>query len=125
METKNRQVRIEKTFTVFFGNFKQLCNISEKIMPQKIKKTLLTSITIFISFVMVGCPVCENNQPKGFENITHGQGPDGNLDYIIMFVAIIIVGFTLIMSIKYLIKPKEKNKDHIKNLVVNENNLTD
>jgi len=132
METKNRQIEIDKDFTIFFGptyrigrNRKQPLTISEKILPQKIRKTLLTITALFISAIVLACPVCEGNQPKGFENITHGQGPDGNIDYVIMFVAIIIVGYTLIMSIKYLVKPKENNKNHIKNLVVNEQNHTD
>ena len=89
------------------------------------KKKVLTLLLFFISAVLLACPVCEANQPKGFENITHGQGPDGNLDYFILVSAIIIVGYTLIMSVKYLVKPKEDNKNHIKNLVVNENNPED
>lgn len=89
------------------------------------KKKIITFIILLISAVIIACPVCEGNQPKGFKNITHGQGPEGNIDYIIMFIAILIVGFTLIMSIKYLIKPKEDNKDHIKNLVVQKNNHSD
>lgn len=126
MKTKNRHIVIEETSNLFFGNSKKSPTISEeKIIPQKLKRILLTSVMLFISAILLACPVCEKNQPKGFENITHGQGPDGNIDYIIMFVAIIIVGFTLIMSIKYLVHPKEKNKNHIKNLVVNEQNFTD
>ena len=70
------------------------------------------------------CPMCKSNQPKGFENITHGEGPEGNLDYIIMYGAIVIVGYTLFMSIKYLANPKEKQASHIKNLVLDEHNRT-
>ena len=66
------------------------------------------------------CDVCEKNQPAGFENITHGSGPSGTLDYIIIWVGIIIVGATLFLSLKYLIRPKESNPDHIKNIVKNE-----
>lgn len=66
------------------------------------------------------CDVCEKNQPAGFENITHGPGPSGTLDYIIIWVGIIIVGATLFLSLKYLIRPKESNPDHIKNIVKNE-----
>jgi len=66
------------------------------------------------------CDVCEKNQPAGFENITHGQGPSGTLDYIIIWVGVVIVAATLFMSVKYLIKPKEGNPDHIKNIVRNE-----
>lgn len=88
------------------------------------KRKILTLVVLLISAVSFACPLCESKQPKGFENITHGQGPEGDMDYIIMFTAIIIVGYTLIMSIKYLVKPKENDKSHIKNLVVDEQNLT-
>ena len=82
-------------------------------------------IAFLISAVSIACPLCESKQPKGFENITHGEGPDGNIDYIIMYTAIVIVGYTLIMSIKYLVKPREKEKSHIKNIVLGDRNLVD
>ncbi len=74
------------------------------------------------SIITMVCPLCKSNQPKGFEDITHGVGPEGNLDFVIMYTAIIIVGYTLFMSIKFLINPKEKNQGHIKNLVLDEYN---
>lgn len=89
------------------------------------KNKLFTIIALFISAASMACDLCKAKQPKGFENITHGEGPEGNLDYIIMLVAIVIVGFTLIMSVKYLVKPKEKDENHIKYLVLNEENLSD
>lgn len=66
------------------------------------------------------CDVCEKNQPTGFKNITHGAGPTGTIDFVIMGVGIIIVVATLFLSVKYLIRPKESNPDHIKNIVRNE-----
>lgn len=72
------------------------------------------------TFYTFACDVCKENQPKGLENITHGAGPSGNLDLIIIWSAVVIVGFTLFFSLKYLIKPKETNPDHIKNIVRNE-----
>jgi hypothetical protein len=89
------------------------------------KNKSLTIPALFISAGTMACDLCKAKQPKGFENITHGEGPEGDLDYIIMFSAIVIVGYTLIMSIKYLVKPKEKNENHIKNLVLNEENLSE
>jgi len=89
------------------------------------KHKILIIVALLISSVSIACDLCKAKQPKGFENITHGQGPEGDLDYIIMFSAIVIVGYTLIMSIKYLVKPKEKSVDHIKNLVINEEKLSD
>lgn len=89
------------------------------------KHKIPTIIALLISATSMACDLCKTKQPKGFENITHGEGPEGNLDYIIMIIAVVIVGYTLIMSIKYLVKPNEKNVDHIKNLVLNEEKLSD
>ncbi len=64
------------------------------------------------------CEVCESKQPKILKGITHGSGPTGTMDYIITWSAVVIVGVTLYLSIKYLIKPKETAPDHIKNITV-------
>lgn len=86
------------------------------------KKILLFFVVLFFLGNQLGwaCDVCEKNQPSGFENITHGAGPSGVLDYIIIWVGIIIVVATLFLSLKYLVKPRENNPDHIKNIVKNE-----
>ncbi len=85
------------------------------------KITILLTAGFLLSFDLANaCELCKKNQPKGFENITHGAGPSGTLDYIIIWSAIIIVGITLFLSIKYLIKPQENNPEHIKNIVKNE-----
>lgn len=69
----------------------------------------------------IACDLCKKNQPKGFENITHGQGPTGNMDYIITWSAIVLVIITLFFSIKFLVRPKENNPGHIKNIVWDQN----
>ena len=89
------------------------------------KNRLLIIIALLISNAGFACEVCKAKQPKGFENLTHGEGPQGNIDYIIMYSALIIVGYTLIMSVKHLVKPKENNLDHIKNLVLNDSNFSE
>ena len=65
------------------------------------------------------CEVCERNQPKAFRGIIHGAGPDSNWDYVSIGITAIIVVLTLIYSIKWLIKPNEKNTDHIKYSILN------
>lgn len=67
------------------------------------------------------CDVCNRRQPEALQNVIHGIGPQGNIDYIITTTAAIIVGITLFFSIKYLVKPKEDQADHVKNIVVNKN----
>ena len=88
------------------------------------KRVIITAFLFTVHHVIVACDLCKANQPKGFENLTHGEGPQGNVDYIIMVIAIIIVGYTLIMSIKYLARPKETENNHVKNLVVGDKNVS-
>lgn len=85
------------------------------------KRILLFTWLFFLGqYMSFACDLCKENQPKGFENITHGTGPSGDWDYYIIWGAVIIVAFTLFYSIKFLINPKENDPDHIKNIVRNE-----
>lgn len=86
------------------------------------KNKIMLLVVLLIGSIATACPLCKEKQPAGFENITHGEGPDGNMDYVIMWTAIVIVGYTLIMSIKYLVRPKEGQQDHIKNIIVQDRN---
>ena len=83
---------------------------------------------IFLLFFMLtswqgllACEVCKKNQPAPLRGITHGIGPTGTIDYIIISIASVIVAVTLYLSIKYMVKPKEGDVCHIKNIVLNEN----
>lgn len=77
---------------------------------------------LFIAFhssaQVFACTVCRSQQPEAFEEITHGVGPEGYSDYIVVVIACGVVLITLVMSIRYLIQPKETNADHIKNLIL-------
>ncbi|WP_367915556.1 hypothetical protein [Leadbetterella sp. DM7] len=64
------------------------------------------------------CEVCKSRQPAALSGITHGSGPQGNADYMIIWGAVVIVGITLFLSIKYLVKPQESAPDHIKNIII-------
>ena len=83
----------------------------------------LVAIFFFSAYqpMAIACDLCKKNQPKGLENITHGEGPSGNIDYIITWSAIVLVAVTLFFSIKYLVRPKENRPDHIKNIVWDKN----
>jgi uncharacterized BrkB/YihY/UPF0761 family membrane protein len=87
-------------------------------LKKHFKRIALSLVGFFQFFTAIACDVCQNNQPKGLENISHGAGPDSQWDMVIIWTAAIIVGLTLIFSLKYLIKPNEKAKDHIKNIVI-------
>lgn len=66
------------------------------------------------------CELCQQQQPKILRGVTHGSGPTGNIDYIIISGAAIIVAITLFFSIKYLVRPQESAPDHIKNITTHQ-----
>ena len=84
-----------------------------------IKSLLLTILLCFFMVSMYACPACEKQQPKLLQGITHGSGPNGNWDYVIIAIAFTIVLLTLFYSIKWLIKPGEQANSHIKQIILN------
>jgi hypothetical protein len=81
-------------------------------------KYLLSVLIIFIAQIANACPVCEKQQPKLTQGLTHGAGPQSNWDWVIIAIISVITILTLIYSIKYLVKPGEKNEDHIKQSIL-------
>ncbi len=83
------------------------------------KKVILFTIFILSQIIVLACPACEKQQPKLLKGITHGAGPGGNWDYVIVAIAVAIVLFTLFFSVKWLIRPGEQSQNHIKRLILN------
>ena len=84
------------------------------------KKTIITLIICCAASAIYACPVCERAKAKtAFGSISHGAGPTSNWDYFAVWITAIAVVLTLVYSIKYLVKPNEKNSDHIKNSILN------
>lgn len=69
------------------------------------------------------CELCEEQQPKWLRGVVHGPGPTSGWDYVIMAVSILIVVAVLYYSIKFLVKPGEKDPGHIKYSILNLNDL--
>lgn len=82
-------------------------------------KHLISVLVIFIAQIAIACPVCEKQQPKITQGLTHGAGPQSNWDWVIIAVITIITVLTFVFSLKYLIKPGEKSTNHIKQLILN------
>ena len=83
------------------------------------KKILIILIFLVTEYTIHACPVCERNQPKILRGIVHGAGPDSNWDYVSVYVTGIIAILALFYSIKWLIRPNEKNTDHVKYSILN------
>ena len=83
------------------------------------RKFHLILFVFFASVVQaIGCEVCKRNQPELLQDISHGTGPQADSEYYIIGGAILVVFFTLIYSIKYLLKPGERSPEHIKNIIL-------
>jgi formate hydrogenlyase subunit 3/multisubunit Na+/H+ antiporter MnhD subunit len=67
----------------------------------------------------LACSVCEKQQPKVLRGITHGAGPQSNWDYLIIAIVVIIALISLVYSIKYILQPGERQKEHIKYIILN------
>jgi len=85
------------------------------------KKILFTISLLLTGIFSWACPACENQQPAMLKGITHGTGPSSNWDYVIVLVAALIVLATLYYTVKWLIRPGEKEANHIKRTVLNFN----
>lgn len=83
------------------------------------KKLLLLIPLIGFGLIALACPACEKQQPKILRGITHGAGPSGNWDYVIVAAALVITLATLFYAVKWMIKPGETNINHIKRTVLN------
>ena len=83
------------------------------------KKYLLILLMALSGFVANACPVCDKQQPKVLQGITHGAGPQSQWDYVIISFAVVIVVITLFYSVKWLFRPDEKSQDHIKQIIIN------
>ena len=82
------------------------------------KNTAVLFFLLLMNFVFA-CDACKLQQPKVTRDFTHGVGPRGDFDWIIVAVIAVITILTFIYSLKFLVKPGEKERDHIKNSIFN------
>jgi hypothetical protein len=83
------------------------------------KKLILVFGFLFLSALAMACPECEKRQPKILKGIAHGAGPESQWDYVIVYGMALIVAFTLVATIIFIIKPREDSKNHIKRTILN------
>lgn len=83
------------------------------------KKLVLIVLLFLPSIITSACDVCKKQQPKILSGIAHGAGPDSRWDYLIISITGVAVLLTFFYSIKFLLKPGEKSKTHIKQFIFN------
>ena len=88
------------------------------------KKIAVSLLALLFALPMWACEACEKQQPELLKGITHGTGPQSGWDMPIIYVSGVIVLITLVYSLKFLIKPNEDSKDHIKRAILH-NSLFD
>jgi len=81
---------------------------------------LFCASSLSLGSMAFACSVCEKQQPKILRGITHGAGPEGRFDYVIIWIMVVITMATLYYSIKWLVRPGEKSGRHIKRFILNE-----
>lgn len=82
-------------------------------------KSFWVLLIVMISNIILACPTCNKQQPKITQGLSHGAGPQSNWDWVIIAIITVITLLTLVYSLKYLIKPGEKNGNHIKRSILN------
>lgn len=67
----------------------------------------------------LACEVCKKQQPKVLRGITHGAGPQSDWDYVVVGCAVILVLISLFYAVKWIMHPGEKEREHVKNSILN------
>lgn len=80
-------------------------------------KLLTMGVLLFVHTSIFAQLLCETEPATTDGNL---QNSNQLMDAIIIGISIMIVLFTLVMSVKYLFKPGENNPEHIKNIVKDE-----
>lgn len=96
-----------------------------KLLFSEAKKYTILSFILFAGMMLTGmplmaCEACKQQQPKFLQGITHGPGPDSNWDYLIVSFMVFITLYSLYATVKCMIRPSEKENEHIKRMILNQ-----
>jgi hypothetical protein len=83
------------------------------------KKIISVAAMLVINMSAFACPMCEKQQPKILRGVVHGGVPQSNWDYVIVWAVAILTVITLFYSVKWLVRPGEKQSNHIKYTILN------
>jgi hypothetical protein len=83
------------------------------------RKIAIALFTLLFAIPACACELCEKQQPALLRGITHGTGPQNGWDMPIIYASGIVVLVTLVLAVKFLVKPNEGAADHIKRSILN------
>ncbi|WP_419868366.1 hypothetical protein [Chryseobacterium sp. CT-SW4] len=89
-----------------------------KNLPKQTFSLMLTLFSVYIA----ACDACKLQQPEATREWTHGTGPDSDWDWFIVGIVILITVLAFYYSVKYLIRPEEKDEHHIKYTIFSDEN---
>lgn len=87
-------------------------------MRYKLHGILIVALTLVHTFV-VACDVCEKQQPKILRGVTHGAGPEGVWDYVVVGATALVAVVSLIYAVRWTLYPGETARTHIKRSILN------
>jgi len=90
-----------------------------KLNINKFKFALAALFLLGVQTMSKACEACELQQPKITRGLTHGTGPQSPFDWVWVAIITVITIATFYLSVKYLFKPGERDKNHIKNNILN------
>jgi len=85
-------------------------------------KNIFALVLVLFSMYVSACDACKLQQPEITKELTHGTGPESDWDWFIVGIVAMITALAFFFSIKYLVKPGEKDDNHIKNLFFSDEN---
>ena len=84
------------------------------------KAVALLALLFMRNIEAMACDACKKQQPKILQGISHGGGPDSNWDYVIVAAMVVITLYVLVATVKCMIRPAEENAQHIKRIILND-----
>jgi hypothetical protein len=83
------------------------------------KKLVMTVWLVAAAGVSHACDVCTRQQPKVWRGVTHGAGPDGVWDYVIVGATAVIGVIALFYATMWIVRPGEREPGHVKYSIFN------
>lgn len=82
-------------------------------------KILAVGLALLVNVEVMACEVCKKQQPKILRGVTHGAGPQSDWDYVVVGSTVVIVLISLFYAVKWILRPGEKESEHIKRSILN------